>query len=344
MGAMALKTTGRAAWSLVGIAVVSAGVFAWPRAGHSQADSKDHAKHAASVNSPAGDEALNDQVRQLKDKVSRLEALLTGNQSGQVSPMGRGPKMSMDTAPGKADAGDGLRVAARFQDCTRCHQTRPNGPLPASHLEKSSVTSMGAMGQSGGMTAMGGDRGMGMMGGGGGMRMMDGMMGMMGEDGMAAGQGMGMKDDDDEMMGMGSMGKAKGMGMGKMKMGSSLPGFPGASHLYHVGAEGFFLNHDIHITLTDDQRMKLSRIKEKALLTSSSCGRMVEEAEQDLWELTSSDTPDADSIEKKVREIEKLRGDQRLKFIRSVGEAAKVLTTEQRQVLVGAAGGSHSKH
>ena len=70
----------------------------------------------------------------------------------------------------------------------------------------------------------------------------------------------------------------------------------------------------------------------------------VEEAEQELWELTASDTPDADAVESKVREIEKLRGDQRLQFIRAVGEAAKVLSEEQRQVLVGAAGASHTKH
>jgi hypothetical protein len=205
---------------------------------------------------------------------------------------------------------------------------------------------MGAMGQGGGMSMMG-DRnmGMGMMGGGGGgMGMMEEMsMGMMRQGGMGARQSRGMMDDD-EMMGMGAMGKAKSMGMGHMRMSSSLPGFPGASHLYHIGAEGFFLNHDAHITLTADQRKKLGRIKEKALLGGSSCERKVEEAEQELWELTASDTPDAEAIEAKVREIEKLRGEQRLAFIRAVGEAAKQLTEQQRRVLVGAAAASDTKH
>jgi Spy/CpxP family protein refolding chaperone len=123
--------------------------------------------------------------------------------------------------------------------------------------------------------------------------------------------------------------------LGAMGMATSLPGFPGISHLYHIGAEGFFLNHVEHITLSQDQRKKLNRIKEKALLGESSCQRKVEDAEQDLWELTASDAPDATAIEAKVRELEKLRGDQRLAFIRAVGEAAKLLTDDQRRALAG---------
>ena len=33
-----------------------------------------------------------------------------------------------------------------------------------------------------------------------------------------------------------------------MSMPSALPGFPGQSHLYHIGATGFFLDHPEHIT------------------------------------------------------------------------------------------------
>ena len=54
-----------------------------------------------------------------------------------------------------------------------------------------------------------------------------------------------------------------------------------------------------------------------------------------MWQLTAADSPDETKIEAKTREIEKLRGDQRLAFIRAVGEAAKVLTPEQQQVLLG---------
>jgi hypothetical protein len=185
---------------------------------------------------------------------------------------------------------------------------------------------MGMMGQ-----GMGNRPGTGMMGQGG-----PGMgMGMMGGEGMMGG-GMEMMGGEG-MMGMGAMGKAKRMGMGPTRMATTLPGFPGVSHLYHIGAEGFFLNHDEHMTLAADQRKKLNQIKEKALLGGSSCERKVEEAEQELWELTASDTPNAAAIEAKVREIEKLKADQRLAFIRAVGEAAKVLTDDQRRALAGTA-------
>ena len=169
--------------------------------------------------------------------------------------------------------------------------------------------------------------------------------------GKSGGMGMGMKDDmdmDDDMdmegmccmKMMGSMGASKmpaKKGMGGMKMSSSaLPGFPGMSHLYHIGSTGFFLDHPTHITLTPDQQMTLNRMKEKATLEQSDADRKIAEAEQQMWQLTAADSPDADKIEAKTREVEKLRADQRLAFIRAVGEAAKVLTPEQQQVLLGA--------
>ena len=159
--------------------------------------------------------------------------------------------------------------------------------------------------------------------------------------------GMGMEEDMDKDMDMegmccmkmmGSMGASKmatKKGMGGMKMASAMPGFPGMSHLYHVGSTGFFLDHPTHITLTPDQHMTLNRIKEKALLDQAASDRKIEVAEQELWQLTAADSPNEARIEAKTREIEKLRGDQRLAFIRAVGEAAKVLTPEQQQVLLG---------
>ena len=124
-------------------------------------------------------------------------------------------------------------------------------------------------------------------------------------------------------------------GMGNMAPSASLPGFPGASHLYHVGATGFFLDHPQHITLSTEQQTALNRIKEKTLLDRTSSDRRVEDAEQELWMLTAADTPDAAKIEAKVRAIEKLRGDQRVAFIRAVGEAGKVLTSDQQKALLG---------
>jgi hypothetical protein len=229
-------------------------------------------------------------------------------------------------------AGTVKDLAAQIADL-RAKVAKLEAALEKSHQGKSG---MGMMTGKGGM-------GMGMMGG----EMMDGMggkgMGMMGgmsDKGMAGmgGKGMAMEDDDGEMMGMMGMSKSgmKAMkGMGKMQMTAALPGFPGASHIYHIGAAGFFLDHPDHITLTTKQQTALNSIKQKALLDKSTSQRKIDEAEQDLWELTASDKPNASKIETKIREIEKLRGDQRMAFIRAVGQAAKVLTDEQRQVLLG---------
>ena len=147
--------------------------------------------------------------------------------------------------------------------------------------------------------------------------------------GMISGQGMG----GHMRSGMAMMGQMKGMS--QMQMPSALPGFAGASHIYHIGATSFFLNHSQHITLTQEQQVKLNQIKEKVLLGQATFDRWISQAEQELWVLTSSDAPDATNIEAKIREIEKLRSDKRIAYIRAVGEAAGVLTDEQRQTLVG---------
>ncbi len=165
---------------------------------------------------------------------------------------------------------------------------------------------------------MDGDKGMGAMGGGkmsGGMPMPMPMPMM------------------DKMMGM--MGMPPGVGANAMPAPTALPGFPGASHLYHIGSTGFFLDHAQHITLSVEQQTSLNVTKEKALLDKASGQRAIDAAEQDLWTLTASDRPDAASIEAKVHEIEKLRADQRLAFIRAVGTAATLLTDPQRQSLLG---------
>lgn len=170
--------------------------------------------------------------------------------------------------------------------------------------------------------------------------------GSMAEDSASSGVGMfggvdmmEMADNDIEMMGVVAIGdagskSAKG-GMGKMQMASSLPGSPGVSHVYHVGATGFFLDHPEHITLSTQQQAALNQIKQNALLSKSTTQRQIDEAEQELWALTGADEPDAVQIQAKVQTIEKLRGEQRMAFIQSVAEAAKVLTAEQRQVLLG---------
>lgn len=193
--------------------------------------------------------------------------------------------------------------------------------------------------------------GKGMAHGAGGMAGMSGMTKDKMEAGSMAGDGssssmkmrddgelMGMMDDDISMMGaiaIGGAGSKSMNGMGEMKMASSLPGSPGVSRLYHVGATGFFLNHSEHITLSTRQQAALNVVQRKALLSKFTAQRKIEEAEQELWELTGADEPDAAQIRAKVQAIEILRGEQRMAFIQSVSEAAKLLTEEQRQMLLG---------
>jgi len=146
------------------------------------------------------------------------------------------------------------------------------------------------------------------------------------------------------MGGMGGMGGAAPMGqsagMGSATLLSSLPGYPGASHLYHVGSTNFFLDHPEHITLSLEQQNQLGSLRTKSLLSRSEANRRIQEGEEQLWLLTASDQPNYSLIETKVREIEKLRSEIRLGFIKDVGEAAAVLTDEQRRAVLGQPGQS----
>jgi Spy/CpxP family protein refolding chaperone len=282
------------------------------------ANPPDHSAHqhtaAPAATAPAvkpADPLLAQQLAELRAKVAALEA--TVGQAG------------MNSAGGAPMTGSGMAGMGKSMG---------SGRMPS------------GMGGAGGMSNMG-SAGGGMSGGGQGgmmgeMGMMSGMMPAMGASGGMQGnasggmsgmpaQGMsgGMKD----MMGMmGMMGMAPS---GSMATTAALPGFPGASHIYHVGGTDFFLDHGQHIGLTVAQRTTLGHLKEKTTLEQASLDRKVEQAEQELWTLTAADQPDASTIEAKVTEIEKVRGDKRLAFIRAVGEAAKVLTPEQRQILLG---------
>ena len=181
------------------------------------------------------------------------------------------------------------------------------------------------------MTGMQKDTGVqqGMPMSGGGMGMMDNnMMAMMGQ--MMGGMGMGKPMMDDKM-GMGAMGQMSGGVL------SALPGYPGASHLYHIGATNFFLDHPQHIALSLEQQKKLSAIRDQALAEQAQADRKIAERETELWQFTSADQPPLTKIESTIKEIEELHSAQRLAWIKSVGEATKVLAPEQRQALLGQA-------
>ncbi len=115
-----------------------------------------------------------------------------------------------------------------------------------------------------------------------------------------------------------------------------MPGFPGAPRIYHVGATGFFLDYSEAIRLTPAQQKALDDLKATSIANQGTAHARINQAEHDLWMLTGSDEPDAMAVETKVREIERLKGDRRIAFIRSVGEAARLLTDEQRTALRGA--------
>lgn len=259
--------------------------------------------------------SLSDQIQALHAKVLELELLLRSQASGSAS------GMDMDSGMG----GMGMMNMMKGKKMGMGGSMSGMGSGSSSSMDMDS--GMGGMGM---MNMMKG-KGMGM---GGSMSGMGGgsSSGMNMDSGMGMG-GMGMMD---MMKGkkMGMMGKMKGMG-GEMVMTSALPGFPGASHLYHVGATDFYLDHGNHIALEGGQIARINAIKEKATLADATTDRSIEEAEQKLWELTAEAQPDAEKIESKIRQIEQLRGKQRISFIRAVGEAAKILKEEQIQMLTG---------
>lgn len=190
--------------------------------------------------------------------------------------------------------------------------------------------------------AMMDDKEMGSMGGGPSGNATPGMSGMSSNPSGGMGGMSGNASGGMDAMGccMGSMGQAPGSnpgGGGGMSMQTNLPGFPGASHIYHVGATGFYLEYADKLGLSTDQKKGLNDIKQRALVDQSNQQRSLEQAEQALWLLTAAEQPDSAAVESKIREIEKLNADQRLGFIRAVGEAAKVLTEEQRKMVLGLA-------
>lgn len=141
----------------------------------------------------------------------------------------------------------------------------------------------------------------------------------------------------DHMQQMGGMMSMMGKSMGNSDAPSSaegLPGSPGDQHLYHVGAQDFFLNLKERILLTEDQISQLNQIENQNLESKNKSQAALDQAEENLWFLTSSDRPDMAKIESKIREIEKIKSDERLDFIRSVGKATQVLNDAQRRSAV----------
>ena len=249
--------------------------------------------------SNSDNQALLDQIMELRREVATLRAALQGADPMKSSSAGSRRRMGEGTAMPMDDQGK-------------------MGRMSSGGSSGMGMSMMGDEGEMGGMSS----------GGSGGMGMMGGEMG-----GMSSGGNMKMCCMG-EMGGM--IGGTSGSGMAAMKEPpSTMPGQPGASHLYHIGSTGFFLDHAKHIALTPEQRMTLNRLKERALLDRATQQRRIDQAEQELYLLTGADQPEAAQIQAKIAEIEKLRADQRMNLIRAVGEAAKVLTHDQHRTLLG---------
>ena len=303
-------------------------------------DSTSHAAHVAagtmppdapaSASAPLVDPALALQFSELQAKMARLETALA------------------KTAPPAVVAPAGTAMAGMSAAAPPMGMAKMKGPGKMAGMASANGASAPAMpGMVMPATVAPPAPAMGMMG------MMDKMMGMMDQmmpmapaggpmvpgsmpaaPAMPAGGMSMMTMDKMEMAGMMGMAPMAGSAPGVMPQ-SALPGFPGASHLYHIGAIDFFLDHPQHITLSTEQTAALNQVKEQALLAKSAADRAIGQSEQELWTLTSSDQPDAAKIEAKIRQTEKLTGDARLAFIRAVGDASKLLTEEQRKILTG---------
>ena len=298
------------------------------------------------------DQELQKQIAELRAQVAKLQAALEQQQKQTPQTPTAAAPASTAQAPGRRMMGD--------------KPAMPPGGMPMGEMGGMGSGGMGG-GQKGAMSG-GAMQKMQMM------EMMEMMDMHKGEMGMPP-EGMTMPDDMMSEMGMGSMSGAAGTssssgmtmgggsaggassgsgGRGGMSMGaggtsaaapaarssrparsmSSLPGVPGASHVYHIGSTGFFLDQP-QLNLTTQQQTALNRIKERALLERGNAERRIEQAEQELWTLTGADQPDAAKVQAKLQEIEQLRTNQRIGFIRAVGEATKQLTAEQQNALLG---------
>lgn len=165
------------------------------------------------TNAQEPEQTFSSQLSELQAKVARLEAALNHKSSAA--------KASSQATQNAGTSTSGPQVSAKYQNCTQCHQTRPSGPLPASHLEspggnKPTAEPSATVGQ------QAPDKGMGKMGADKGMEM---GMGMGMGKGMGKGMGMGMMEKMDGMMGMMEkmMGGMGGMGGGAMQTGKGAP-------------------------------------------------------------------------------------------------------------------------
>ena len=341
------RTSPRVRRTRLAAALTLAGVLSVPSSGSAQtsADAPHaHSQTAGQTGAAATqDQELQKQIAELRAQVAKLQAALDQQQKSMPQTPTAGAPATPLQAPGR----------------------RMMGAMPPGGMRMGEMDGMGPGGMGAGQTGAMSGGAMGMMdmhkGEMGmppdGLKMPEGMM--MGEMGMGSmSGGSGTPSSGGMSMGGAAVGGASAgaSGVSGMPMGggganaaspgarasgaprsvSSLPGMPGASHVYHIGSTGFFLDQT-QLNLTTQQQTALNKIKERALLERGNAERRIEQAEQELWALTGADQPDAARIQVKLQEIEQLRTSQRIGFIRAVGEASKQLTSEQQNALLGTA-------
>lgn len=113
-----------------------------------------------------------------------------------------------------------------------------------------------------------------------------------------------------------------------------LPPAVGAPHLYHFGAQTFFLEQSGAITLTPNQEAQLTAIKASADAAYAETQRTLDAAENVLWTLTSLEKPDGKKIDAKIKEIGRLGAQQRMDYVRAIGTAVAVLDEAQQKAAI----------
>jgi Spy/CpxP family protein refolding chaperone len=114
--------------------------------------------------------------------------------------------------------------------------------------------------------------------------------------------------------------------------------FPfGSSHSGEARGErpviSYMLNHREELKLTPEQVKKLEDLRSDFERTARKNQDDLRAAERSLEDITRADSVDLKQAEAKVREIERLRADQRIARIRAVEHGKSVLSQEQRDRL-----------
>ena len=103
----------------------------------------------------------------------------------------------------------------------------------------------------------------------------------------------------------------------------------------------YMLSHRQELKLTAEQVKKLEDLRNDFERSARKSQDDLRAAEKNLEELTRSDSVDLKQAETKVREVERLRADQRIARIRAVEQGKSILSQEQRERLRDMMGGGN---